>query len=46
MRGVRKRRKVKNEKNSLDMISPTSFYSSQDDKIKLNWFCYEKHLFE
>jgi len=26
------------------MISPTSFYSSQDDKIKLNWFCYELAL--
>ena len=26
------------------MISPTSFYSSQDDKIKLNWFCYELTL--
>ncbi|GAB6267230.1 MAG: hypothetical protein STSR0001_26820 [Methanothrix sp.] len=44
MRGVRKRRKEKNKKNSLDMISPTSFYSSQDDKIKLNWFCYELAL--
>ncbi len=44
MRGERKRRKAKNEKNSLDIISPTSFYSSQGGKIKLNWFCYELAL--
>jgi hypothetical protein len=29
MRGIRERRKGKQEKAALDMISPTSFYSSQ-----------------
>jgi hypothetical protein len=28
MRGIRERRKGKQEKAALDMISPTSFYSS------------------
>ena len=23
------------------MIKPTSFYSSESEKTKLNWFCYE-----
>ncbi|MHC1610295.1 MAG: hypothetical protein ACXQTW_01620 [Candidatus Methanospirareceae archaeon] len=23
------------------MIKPTSFYSTESEKIKLNWFCYE-----
>lgn len=23
------------------MIEPTSFYSNEGEKIKLNWFCYE-----
>jgi hypothetical protein len=41
MRGVRGRRK---EKTGLDMIKPTSFYSSESEKIKLNWFCYELSL--
>jgi len=43
MRGMRKRKAIK-EKNCVDMISPTSFYSSQGDKVKLNWFCYELAL--
>jgi uncharacterized Fe-S radical SAM superfamily protein PflX len=25
----------------MDMIKPTSFYSSKSEKTKLNWFCYE-----
>jgi uncharacterized Fe-S radical SAM superfamily protein PflX len=41
MRGVRGRRK---EKTGLDMIKPTSFYSSESEKVKLNWFCYELSL--
>ncbi|MFZ2375936.1 MAG: hypothetical protein WAV83_01835 [Methanothrix sp.] len=44
MRGMRKRRNAKKEKSCLDMISPTSFYSSEGDKVKLNWFCYELAL--
>ena len=31
----------KEETSGLNMISPTSFYSSESEKIKLNWFCYE-----
>jgi len=41
MRGVRGRRK---EKTGLDMIKPISFYSSESEKVKLNWFCYELSL--
>ncbi|MDI6886402.1 MAG: hypothetical protein QMD22_08705 [archaeon] len=25
----------------ISMIKPISFYSSESEKIKLNWFCYE-----
>ncbi len=32
---------MKEEKDGLSMIKPTSFYSSESEKIKLNWFCYE-----
>ncbi|MCX6673503.1 MAG: hypothetical protein NTY37_06975 [Methanothrix sp.] len=28
-------------KSALGMIKPTSFYSHESEKIKLNWFCYE-----
>jgi hypothetical protein len=28
-------------KTGLGMIKPTSFYSNESEKIKLNWFCYE-----
>ncbi|MGB5100335.1 MAG: hypothetical protein WBN94_07040 [Methanothrix sp.] len=28
-------------KAALSMIKPTSFYSNEREKIKLNWFCYE-----
>ncbi|TFH49347.1 MAG: hypothetical protein E4G89_04940 [Methanothrix sp.] len=28
-------------KAALTMIEPTSFYSNDSEKIKLNWFCYE-----
>jgi hypothetical protein len=37
------RKKGRNEKNAsaLEMIRPTSFYASDSEKIKLNWFCYE-----
>ncbi|MCX6676864.1 MAG: hypothetical protein NTU95_02825 [Methanothrix sp.] len=28
-------------KSALSMIKPTSFYSNESEKIKLNWFCYE-----
>ena len=28
-------------KAALNMIKPTSFYSNESEKIKLNWFCYE-----
>jgi len=31
----------KGKTSGLDMISPTSFYSSESEKTKLNWFCYE-----
>jgi hypothetical protein len=41
MRGMRGRRK---EKTGLDMIKPISFYSSESEKVKLNWFCYELSL--
>jgi hypothetical protein len=32
---------MKEEKNGLNMIKPTSFYSDESEKTKLNWFCYE-----
>ena len=32
---------MKEEKDGLSMIKPTSFYSSESEKTKLNWFCYE-----
>ena len=28
-------------KSGISMIKPTSFYSSESEKTKLNWFCYE-----
>ena len=28
-------------KSGLRMIKPTSFYSCEHEKTKLNWFCYE-----
>jgi hypothetical protein len=28
-------------RSGLSMIKPTSFYSSKNEKTKLNWFCYE-----
>ena len=28
-------------KSGISIIKPTSFYSSESEKIKLNWFCYE-----
>lgn len=31
----------KKESSSLDMIKPASFFTSQNDKVKLNWFFYE-----
>ncbi len=33
--------RTKEGKSGISMIKPTSFYSSENDKIKLNWFCYE-----
>jgi hypothetical protein len=32
---------MKEEKSGLSMIKPTSFYSGESEKTKLNWFCYE-----
>lgn len=34
-------RAKKQKTSGLTMISPTSFYSDESEKIKLNWFCYE-----
>lgn len=31
-------------KSGINMIKPTSFYSSESEKKKLNWFCYELSL--
>jgi len=31
----------KKKTSGLDMVRPTSFYSNESEKIKLNWFCYE-----
>ncbi|HEX7444925.1 MAG TPA: hypothetical protein VF300_00905, partial [Methanothrix sp.] len=31
----------KKKTTGLDMIKPSSFYSNESEKIKLNWFCYE-----
>jgi len=28
-------------RSGISMIKPTSFYSSESEKTKLNWFCYE-----
>ena len=33
--------KTKEGKSGISMRKPTSFYSSESEKIKLNWFCYE-----
>ena len=33
--------KIGEDKFRTDQIKPTAFYSSEDEKIKLNWFCYE-----
>ncbi len=33
--------KTKEGKSGISMIKPTSFYHSESEKIKLNWFCYE-----
>jgi hypothetical protein len=32
---------IEEGKSGISMIKPTSFYSSENEKIKLNWFCYE-----
>ncbi|MFB3764517.1 MAG: hypothetical protein ACE14P_04625 [Methanotrichaceae archaeon] len=32
---------MKEEKDGLSIIEPTSFYSGESGKTKLNWFCYE-----
>jgi uncharacterized Fe-S radical SAM superfamily protein PflX len=32
---------MKEGKSGLSMIKPTSFYSDESEKTKLNWFCYE-----
>jgi uncharacterized Fe-S radical SAM superfamily protein PflX len=32
---------MKEGKSGLSMIKPTSFYSGESEKTKLNWFCYE-----
>jgi len=29
------------EKWGISIIKPTSFYSCESEKTKLNWFCYE-----
>ncbi|RKX69400.1 hypothetical protein DRP53_08325 [candidate division WOR-3 bacterium] len=34
-------RETEESKSGIDMIKPTSFYSSESEKVKLNWFCYE-----
>jgi hypothetical protein len=31
----------KKKTTGLGMIRPTSFYSNESEKVKLNWFCYE-----
>ena len=33
--------KTKESKFAIDIIKPTSFYSNEREKTKLNWFCYE-----
>ena len=33
--------KTREGKSGLLMIKPTSFYSRENEKTKLNWFCYE-----
>lgn len=33
--------KTKGGKSGISMIKPTSFYSNDLEKTKLNWFCYE-----
>ena len=33
--------KTEEDKFGISPIKPASFYSSESDKIKLNWFCYE-----
>jgi hypothetical protein len=37
------RKKSKNEqyRSGISIIKPTSFYSMEHEKIKINWFCYE-----
>ncbi len=36
--------KIKSGKSGIEMIKPTSFYSSVSEKTKLNWFCYEASM--
>jgi len=33
--------KTEDGKTGTSMIKPTSFYSDESEKTKLNWFCYE-----
>jgi len=33
--------RTKGGKSGISMIKPTSFYSNDIEKTKLNWFCYE-----
>jgi len=35
---------TKRDKFGDNLVKPTSFYSSERDKTKLNWFCYELAL--
>ena len=36
--------KTREGKSGLLMIKPTSFYSREHEKTKLNWFCYETSM--
>lgn len=35
---------IKKDKFKIDIIKPTSFYSNETEKTKLNWFLYELSL--
>ncbi len=38
------REQMEEDKFGDDLIKPTSFYSAEHEKTKLNWFCYEVAL--
>jgi hypothetical protein len=40
-KSFKKNTKIPEDPFAISPVKPTSFYSNESEKIKLNWFCYE-----